>query len=166
MIATSSPVREENNPPHCVSSFGFGGTNSTSFSKKRLRPMPLRRPQAVAPPAAFATLCQDSGSPRGIQHALRSILRPPLRKFLPTLPTPSNRTQADGAPAFRGRRRFQRSAKLLLQPNPLRCSTKRCERAILPSFSSSESGTQYVTWQTYIATSPFSRRRRRLLRIP
>jgi len=160
MIATSSSRSREENKSAALPSVRLVSVapTSTSFSKKRLRPMPLRRPQARRSPAAFATLCQDSGSPRGIQPRSGGAScgrrsGSSCRRCLHL----SNRTQADGAPAFRVAADSSEAAKLLLQPNPLRCSTKRCERRNPPVvFLFGGQGTQYVNMaRTYIATSPF-----------
>jgi amino acid adenylation domain-containing protein len=128
-----------------VSSFGFGGTNVHVILEEAPAPDPKRisasRPMQLLPLSAKSPAVLDAYSRALAEH----------------LASAAPEAFADAAYTFQtGRkqmahRRFvvaansSEAAKLLLQPNPLRCSSKRCERRDPPVvFLFGGQGTQYV----------------------
>jgi len=126
-----------------VSSFGFGGTNVHAILEEA--PLPkvasASRPLQLLPVSAKTPAALDAYS-----HALAEHLG-----------SAAPETLADVAYTFQtgrkqmAQRRFVvaansgEAARLLLQPSPLRCSTKRCERRNPPVvFLFGGQGTQYV----------------------
>jgi amino acid adenylation domain-containing protein len=132
-----------------VSSFGFGGTNVHVILEEAPAPDPKRisasRPLQLLPLSAKSPAALDAYS-----RALAEHLADHLASAAPE-------ALADAAYTFQtGRkqmayRRFvvaadsSEAARLLLQPNPLRCASKRCERRDPPVvFLFGGQGTQYV----------------------
>ncbi len=126
-----------------VSSFGFGGTNVHAILEEapRSKQGSASRPLQLLPLSAKTPTALDAYSRVLAQH----------------LESANPDTFADTAFTFQtgrkqmSRRRFvvaadpAEAAKLLLQPNPLRCSSKRCERRDPPIvFLFGGQGTQYV----------------------
>lgn len=125
-----------------VSSFGFGGTNVHAI----LEEAPVRKSSSPSRPLQLLPISARS------QTALDAYGRA-LADYFKDSPQPF----ADAAYTFQtgrkqmAQRRFvvaadaEEAAKLLLQPNPLRCSSKRCERRNPPIvFLFGGQGTQYV----------------------
>ncbi|HEY4979106.1 MAG TPA: amino acid adenylation domain-containing protein, partial [Candidatus Acidoferrum sp.] len=126
-----------------VSSFGFGGTNVHAILEEapRSKQGSGSRPLQLLPFSAKTPVALDAYSRLLAEHL-----------------GPANpNTFADTAFTFQtGRKQMSRrrfvvaadpaaAAKLLLQPNPLRCSSKRCERRDPPVvFLFGGQGTQYV----------------------
>jgi len=126
-----------------VSSFGFGGTNIHAI----LEEAPLRRPGSASRPLQLLPL--SARTPTALESSSRS-----LAEYLSSV-------EAEGLADISftlhlgrkqmAQRRFVvageplEAAKLLRQPNPLRCSSKRCERRNPPIvFLFGGQGTQYV----------------------
>ena len=126
-----------------VSSFGFGGTNVHVI----LEEAPLPGPAAPSRPRQLLLLSAKS-------EAALNDSSESLREYLATAPAESF---ADAACTLQtGRKQFAyrrfvvagnpaEAAKLLAQPNPLRCGARRCERRNPPVvFLFGGQGTQYV----------------------
>lgn len=126
-----------------VSSFGFGGTNVHAI----LEEAPLRRPGGKSRPLQLLPL--SARTTEALNASSKS-----LAAHLETLP---EEEFADASFTLQlgrkqmAQRRFvvaadlREAAQLLRQPNPLRCSTKRCERRDPPVvFLFGGQGTQYV----------------------
>jgi amino acid adenylation domain-containing protein len=126
-----------------VSSFGFGGTNVHVILEEAPVPKGFRasRPLQLLPLSAKTPAALDAYS-----HVLAEHLADAAAE-----------TFADAAYTFQvGRRQMAHrrfvvaadsgeAARLLLQPNPLRCSSKRCERRDPPVvFLFGGQGTQYI----------------------
>ncbi len=126
-----------------VSSFGFGGTNVHVILEEAPKPKlgSASRPLQLIPFSAKSPAALDAYS-----HAL-------AEHFVNAEP----KALADAAYTFQtgrkqmAQRRFvvaadsQEASRLLLQPNPLRCATHRCERRDPPLvFLFGGQGTQYV----------------------
>ena len=148
-----------------VSSFGFGGTNVHLI----LEEAPLPRPAAASRPRQLLLLSAKS------EAALKGYGES-QQEYLATAPAESF---ADVACTLQtGRKQFAyrrfvvagdpaEAAKLLAQPNPLRCGARRCERRNPPVvFLFGGQGTQYVNMglNLYRDEPLFPRHRRRLLR--
>jgi len=128
-----------------ASSFGFGGTNVHVILEEAPAPDPKRisasRPMQLLPLSAKSPAALDTYS-RALAEHLASAAPEALADVAYTFQT--GRKQM----AYR---RFvvaadsSEAARLLLQPNPLRCGSKRCERRDPPVvFLFGGQGTQYV----------------------
>ena len=130
-----------------VSSFGFGGTNVHVILEEA--PAPDAASQTASPSRPLQLLPLSAKTPAALAAYSQA--------FAEHLAAAAPEVLADAAYTFQtGRkqmahRRFvvaadsSEAAKLLLQPNPLRCSTKRCERRNPPVvFLFGGQGTQYV----------------------
>jgi amino acid adenylation domain-containing protein len=130
-----------------VSSFGFGGTNVHVILEEApaLKETSASRPLQLFPLSAKSPAALDAYSRELSEHLADHLAIAAPEAF------------ADAAYTFQtGRkqmshRRFvvaadaSEAAKLLVQPNPLRCSSKRCERRNPPVvFLFGGQGTQYV----------------------
>ena len=126
-----------------VSSFGFGGTNVHVI----LEEAPVQRPASATRPRQLLLLSARS------QAALDAYSGSMAEGFANAAPE----SFADAAYTLQtGRKQmayrrfvvaadFQEAGKLLAQPNPLRCGSKRCERRDPPVvFLFGGQGTQYV----------------------
>jgi len=126
-----------------VSSFGFGGTNVHTI----LEEAPAAAPSGDTRPRQLLLLSAKT------EAALRDYSKS-MQEFLTTAPAEAF---ADVAYTFQtGRRQFAyrrfvvaadpaEAQKLLAQPNPLRCGSRRCERRDPPIvFLFGGQGTQYV----------------------
>ncbi|MFY9703742.1 MAG: acyltransferase domain-containing protein, partial [Terriglobales bacterium] len=130
-----------------VSSFGFGGTNVHVILEEA--PAPDAASQTASPSRPLQLLPLSAKTPAALAAYSQA--------FAEHLAAAAPEVLADAAYTFQtGRkqmahRRFvvaadsSEAAKLLTQPNPLRCSTKRCERRDPPVvFLFGGQGTQYV----------------------
>ena len=126
-----------------VSSFGFGGTNVHVILEEApaLKGVRASRPLQLLPLSAKSPAALDAYS-RALAEHLAGAAPEALADAAYTFQT-GRRQMAH--------RRFvvaadsSEAAKLLLQPNPLRCSSKRCERRDPPVvFLFGGQGTQYV----------------------
>ena len=137
-----------------VSSFGFGGTNVHAILEEApvLKPPSASRPLQLLPLSAKTPAALDAYSRELAGHLAEHLSSAAPEAF------------ADAAYTFQtGRRQMTQrrfvvaadsseAAKLLLQPSPLRCSTKRCDRRNPPVvFLFGGQGTQYVNmgWNLY-----------------
>ena len=130
-----------------VSSFGFGGTNVHAILEEA--PAPDRDPKIASASRPMQLLPLSAKSPAALDAYSRSLAE--------HLASAAPEALADVAYTFQtGRkqmayRRFvvaadsSEAARLLLQPSPLRCGSKRCERRDPPVvFLFGGQGTQYV----------------------
>jgi len=130
-----------------VSSFGFGGTNVHAILEEAPAPKgtSASRPLQLLPISAKSPAALDAYSRALSEHLAEHLASAAPEAFADTAYTFQTGRKQMAQRRFVVAADSSEAARLLLQPNPLRCSRKRCERrdpAVVFLFGGQ--GTQYV----------------------